>query len=215
MFVPQAQVSTTSAVAGQSSSDQSSQNPDNELWRHLQAKLLGAFAGFTVLSFLLIFFLVPETNAAATEKGKRTMSYMSLEELNHIFKIETWSFINYQVRHATPWAVRSVGHLLRLCDKPHLEVMHFWASEKEEKDKKGDTENDESQTSGHDNEYVNGQAKSHAYYSDPIQRINRRPVPGRPSDRHYQEQLTAPDGDHSSTEHLSVDVGESFEVKSE
>ncbi|KAI0908662.1 sugar transporter-domain-containing protein [Ustulina deusta] len=55
---------------------------------------VGAFAlyaGFNVLAFIMIFFLVPETK-------QRT-----LEELDYVFAVPTSKFINYQVTQVVPW----------------------------------------------------------------------------------------------------------------
>ena len=106
--------------------------------------------------------------------------------------------------------------------------MHFWASEKEEKDKKEESEKDEGQANGYANGRANGQ--TNGYVDDQsMHQIKRRPLPSRPGDRHYQEHqhhqqhlstadddiTPVPTPDHSSTGRLSVDMGETFEVKSE
>ncbi|KAI0977302.1 sugar transporter-domain-containing protein [Xylaria arbuscula] len=51
----------------------------------------GLYAGFNVLAFFMIFFLVPETK-------QRT-----LEELDYVFAVPTSKFINYQVTKVVPW----------------------------------------------------------------------------------------------------------------
>lgn len=58
-------------------------------------------SGLNVLSFLLIFCLVPETK-------QRT-----LEELDYVFAIPTRTFISYQKNVAIPWFFRRYI----LCDK--------------------------------------------------------------------------------------------------
>jgi len=51
----------------------------------------GLYAGFNVLAFFMIFFLVPETK-------QRT-----LEELDYVFAVPTSKFINHQVTQVVPW----------------------------------------------------------------------------------------------------------------
>ncbi|KAI0398099.1 sugar transporter-domain-containing protein [Xylariaceae sp. FL0594] len=54
----------------------------------------GLYAGFNVLAFFMIFFLVPETK-------QRT-----LEELDYVFAVPTSKFISHQVNHVVPWWVK-------------------------------------------------------------------------------------------------------------
>ncbi|KAI1350201.1 sugar transporter-domain-containing protein [Xylaria sp. FL0043] len=51
----------------------------------------GLYAGFNVLAFFMIFFLVPETK-------QRT-----LEELDYVFAVPTSKFVSYQVTQVAPW----------------------------------------------------------------------------------------------------------------
>ncbi|KAH8164555.1 hypothetical protein CIB48_g3693 [Xylaria polymorpha] len=51
----------------------------------------GLYAGFNVLAFVMIFFLVPETK-------QRT-----LEELDYVFAVPTSKFASYQLTEALPW----------------------------------------------------------------------------------------------------------------
>jgi sugar porter (SP) family MFS transporter len=51
----------------------------------------GLYAGFNVLAFVMIFFLVPETK-------QRT-----LEELDYVFAVPTSKFVNHQVTQVVPW----------------------------------------------------------------------------------------------------------------
>ncbi|TGJ87173.1 hypothetical protein E0Z10_g1582 [Xylaria hypoxylon] len=51
----------------------------------------GLYAGFNVVAFVMIFFLVPETK-------QRT-----LEELDYVFAVPTSKFINHQVKEVVPW----------------------------------------------------------------------------------------------------------------
>src|SRR5579871_6851812 len=68
-----------------------------------QSSLLGIFVGLNVLSFLLIFFFVPETAGATLGKEEGSLNYISLEELNYIFGVSTIKHISYQLRHMVPW----------------------------------------------------------------------------------------------------------------
>ncbi|GAW18372.1 hypothetical protein EKO27_g11329 [Xylaria grammica] len=54
----------------------------------------GLYAGFNVLAFFMIFFLVPETK-------QRT-----LEELDYVFAVPTSKFINHQVTEVVPWTIK-------------------------------------------------------------------------------------------------------------
>ncbi|KAI0160002.1 hypothetical protein GGR52DRAFT_582669 [Hypoxylon sp. FL1284] len=51
----------------------------------------GLYAGFNLVAFVMIFFLVPETK-------QRT-----LEELDYVFAVPTRKFASYQVTEAAPW----------------------------------------------------------------------------------------------------------------
>ncbi len=83
-----------------------------------QSRLLGIFAGFNILAFLLIFFFVPDTAGATLQKDERSLNYMSLEELNYIFGVPTLQHIQYQLREVVPWCIGMMNwtirsHLLR------------------------------------------------------------------------------------------------------
>lgn len=71
-----------------------------------QSSLLGVFVGFNILSFLLIFFFVPETAGATLGKQEGSLNYISLEELNYIFGVSTAKHIAYQLKHVMPWTTR-------------------------------------------------------------------------------------------------------------
>lgn len=73
-----------------------------------QSSLLGIFVGLNVLSFLLIFFFVPETAGATLGKEEGSLNYISLEELNYIFGVSTMKHISYQLRHMVPWMFRQL-----------------------------------------------------------------------------------------------------------
>lgn len=101
--------------------------------------MLGVFVVLNVVQFLLVFFLVPETNGAATE-DRRTINHMSLEELDHIFEVCTRDFIGYQWHEARPWGLKTAGSKLRLCAAPDsLEVMHVYASHRHKPDEAGNS----------------------------------------------------------------------------
>ena len=154
LFVPQAQVSTSSAVTGGDHSKNNTLPQTSTLdncnvtdlqdvlvifrdgvnggshWADIQAKLLGAFVGFGVLSLLLIYFFVPETKLAAAGKKSRTINYISLEELNHIFKVHTREFIIWQVTEVLPYEVQVVKYILGRRKEegyPQLKHLHIWA----------------------------------------------------------------------------------------
>ena len=109
-------------------------------WTDIQAKLLGAFVGFGVLSLILIYLFVPETKlAAAGKKGKRNINYLSLEELNHIFKVYTRDFIRWQLFEVLPYEVEIFKYIIGMRkDKPQLEVLHRWAEDRRENAESGD-----------------------------------------------------------------------------
>ena len=52
-----------------------------------------------MLSFLLIFFLVPETAGATVSKEEGKLNYMSLEELKYIFGVPTSKHIHDQFEY--------------------------------------------------------------------------------------------------------------------
>ncbi|KAL2194088.1 hypothetical protein P885DRAFT_71652 [Corynascus similis CBS 632.67] len=54
----------------------------------------GVYAGFNVVAFIMIFFVVPETK-------QRT-----LEELDYVFAVPTRKFAKYQVTEALPWFIK-------------------------------------------------------------------------------------------------------------
>ncbi len=98
-------------------------------WTQIQAKLLGAFVGFGILSLLLIYFFVPETKMAAKgKKSTRTIYYISLEELNHIFKVYTRDFIRWQLTKVLPYEVEIIKYIIGVRkEKPKLEPLYRWS----------------------------------------------------------------------------------------
>lgn len=164
LIVPQAQVSTDSSVSGSHGSTENATLERNDInkcnatvlqdslvvfrdalnggsdWADTQAKLLGAFVGFGTLSFILIFLFVPETKlAAAGRDSTRTINYISLEELNHIFKVHTRDFIRWQFTEVLPYEIEIAKYIVGIRrDRPdRLKVMHRWA-----KDRRDDGDND-------------------------------------------------------------------------
>ncbi|KXT03909.1 hypothetical protein AC578_9307 [Pseudocercospora eumusae] len=66
--------------------------------------LLGIFAGFNVVAFVLVFFLVRETSGATLGAG--SLTFMSLEELNYVFGVSTKKHAIYQLKEVVPWIWR-------------------------------------------------------------------------------------------------------------
>ncbi|KAF2187274.1 MFS general substrate transporter [Zopfia rhizophila CBS 207.26] len=101
-----------------------------------QSRLLGIFAGLNVLSFILIFFLVPETAGATLGKEEGSLNYISLEELNYIFGVSTKKHVRYQVQRVLPWAGRWIKWFVqrRLLfrgdarEPDELEELYTWVS---------------------------------------------------------------------------------------
>lgn len=111
-------------------------------WGNRQAQLLGAFVCFATLSFFLIFFFVPETKLAASgRRSVRSINYISLEELNHIFKVHTRDFVRWQLTKVLPYQWEIVKYVLGIGkikdqprEKPRLEVMYRWAEDRKDND---------------------------------------------------------------------------------
>ncbi len=83
---------------------------------------------------VLIYFFVPETKLATTrEDKKRTLNYISLEELNQIFTVRTRDCRRYYINHV---ALRKIHNTLQrfglIKGKPlHIEdSMHFWSKDR-------------------------------------------------------------------------------------
>lgn len=126
-----------------------------------QSRLLGIFAGLNVLSFLLIFFLVPETAGATLGKEEGSLNYISLEELNYIFGVSTGEHIDYQMNHMVPWALRQVRwgfgrYILRkdVSEPGPPEELYRWVNlknlgKKEKRRRDGMPQNDENLSQEH------------------------------------------------------------------
>jgi Sugar (and other) transporter len=104
-----------------------------------QSRLLAVFAGLNVVSFLLIFFFVPETAGAALQgRQEGSLNNISLEELNYIFGVSTRKHIRYQLQHVLPWSVQWVKYginryVLRHKDAvepEETEDLYYWVSVK-------------------------------------------------------------------------------------
>jgi hypothetical protein len=108
-------------------------------WSVRQAKLLGAFVAFGFLSFLLIYFFVPETKVAASgKKSRRNINYISLEELNNIFKLRTRDHIRYQIFEVLPYELEILKYLVgRRKTMPKLQLPWIWAQESDDDDSDG------------------------------------------------------------------------------
>lgn len=91
---------------------------------------------------------MPETKLATTrEDNKRTLNYISLEELNQIFQVRTHECIRYYVRHvawgrvnnALCWiGLRGRDRWVRIDDS-----MHFWVMDGLRRGKKSEVEVEE------------------------------------------------------------------------
>jgi hypothetical protein len=105
-------------------------------WAVRQAKLLGTFVAFGFLSFLLIYFFVPETKVAASgKKSRRTINYISLEELNNIFKLRTRDHIRYQIFEVLPYELEILKYLIgRRKTMPKLQLPWIWAQDSDDDD---------------------------------------------------------------------------------
>ncbi|OCK80630.1 putative galactose-proton symport [Lepidopterella palustris CBS 459.81] len=79
--------------------------------------LLGLFAGFDALAFILVWLLVPGTVQVAT-----------LEEMNYIFGVPTRRHVEYQIKEVLPWFISRI--LLR--PTPPLKPLYRWNRAREE-----------------------------------------------------------------------------------
>lgn len=77
LLVPQAQVTRDEARIG------------DHAWQMVQVRLLAVFTALNVISFVLIFCLVPDTSGATVGRMEGRIDYMSLEDLNFIFMQKT------------------------------------------------------------------------------------------------------------------------------
>ena len=116
-------------------------------WLSAQAKLCGGFVGSATCSLILIYFFVPETKVATTwEDEKRTVSYISLEELNQIFQVTIGDCIRYHVYVTGYYIARTLSQLhLRKEPDPIEHSMHYWAKVERPKAKQAEADNNSSE----------------------------------------------------------------------
>ena len=138
--MPRAQVSAPGSQAS---------NGTDPVWLNHQAILVGSFVALCTVSFILIYFLVPETKlATTTEDKKRTLNYISLEELNQIFAIRTRDCINYYINHVAARRLNNMLYYLRLRSewKDIQHSMHFWAEDPMKRHRKPNENGNESES---------------------------------------------------------------------
>ncbi|KAI9689793.1 MAG: hypothetical protein M1822_009675 [Bathelium mastoideum] len=91
------------------------------------AGLLGVFAGLNALAFVLVFLFVRETAGAAVGGTPGSMTFLSLEELNYIFRTQIKDHVRYKVSEVLPWA----WHYYVLRDRSRgdqPDKLYIWAS---------------------------------------------------------------------------------------
>jgi hypothetical protein len=98
LFVPLAQLVAPAQLAPPAQQDPSVVTAQDQKWKLLQVHLLASFAVLNVVSFLLIFLLVPETARARVSKKEGKLQYLSLEEIRYIFGVPTSQHIHEQIR---------------------------------------------------------------------------------------------------------------------
>ncbi|WPH00120.1 Hypothetical protein R9X50_00294300 [Acrodontium crateriforme] len=89
--------------------------------------LLGIFAFFNVVSFVLVFFFVRETASAAVGGRFGSLVSVSLEELNYLFAVSTARHAAYQVKTVLPWAWKAYVKRDPQCSV-QPEKLYTWAS---------------------------------------------------------------------------------------
>ena len=155
LFVPQAQVSNTPFSNRHHTPAHQEQD-----WLTRQAELIGAFVILCTFSMVLIYFCVPETVLATTRKDKkRTLNYISLEELNQIFAVSFSDCRRYYINHVARRSIHNLLHMLGLRkEKMDIEEsMHFWAKEELVRQRPQDAA--DSDTSGQRGESVDGEGE--------------------------------------------------------
>ena len=93
------------------------------------AGLLGLFAAFNAIAFVLVFLYVRETSGAAIGSADGSMNSVSLEELNYIFGVPTKMHKKYQRTKVLPWVWRNLGSLILLRSVEPPEKCYSWAQE--------------------------------------------------------------------------------------
>ena len=107
------------------------------------AWLLGIFAVLNAAAFILVFFLVPETAAAAVERKEGSMNSVQLEQLNYIFGVTPGRHAWFQLTTLPPflvkyvswaivytWTALSRGDLDDL-DEPRMERLYRWSEKRD------------------------------------------------------------------------------------
>jgi hypothetical protein len=145
LFVPQAQVSNRTFT------DDNDRPGSERIWLNRQAKLVGAFAVLCNFSMILIFFFVRETKlatASENHKQRRTLNYISLEELNKIFIVDTTKCWRYYINHVLLRSIHNVGYEVGIYeDRLHIEEsMHFWSTKRLDRKKKQEEEAESEKT---------------------------------------------------------------------
>lgn len=110
LFVPLAQV--TQAVESTVSA--------KENYALGQMKLLSYFVVLNIVSMVLNFCFVRETQGLVFQQQERSLNYLSLEEVNSVFDVKTKDHFAYQCREVTPYVFKWLGWVMRfgLGDKP-------------------------------------------------------------------------------------------------
>ncbi|ETN38614.1 uncharacterized protein HMPREF1541_06651 [Cyphellophora europaea CBS 101466] len=150
LFVPRAQVSSKTYT--QSGSSQGVQTTDEDgadpAWLSRQATLVGVFVGFCTLSFILVYLFVPETKLATTrEDNRRTLNYISLEELNQIFLVRTHECIHYYIGHVAWGTLNNFLYRFGLRKEKVIieESMHYWVKDGLKRKKQKQAQNETTQ----------------------------------------------------------------------
>ena len=136
---------------------------------------------------ILIYFFVPETKLATTrEDKKRTLNYISLEELNQIFTVKTRDCWKYYINHVLIRKVNNIMFVLRLrSEYLHIEdSMHFWSKDRLNR-KRREEEAADSEKTAHDDELEEKQSAEvihdeHPATSRDADAITPVPVPRKP-----------------------------------
>lgn len=94
--------------------------------------MLGVFVALEIVAFLLIFFFVPETSGTAIGRLDDSLTYMSLEELNYIFRVPTFVHSKYQLTVMLPWSWHKAKWItcrwfMKVDDPGEPELLYRWA----------------------------------------------------------------------------------------
>jgi hypothetical protein len=61
------------------------------------ATLLEIFAGLNAVAFVLIWLFVPEVAGTAIYKSSTGLTHLNLDQLSQIFRLKTWTHVQYQI----------------------------------------------------------------------------------------------------------------------